>query len=72
MEKLTHIKWIGPNDPMIIIKRNDARLYLTKKELFELQNEIKDFIDFYKEDFSLGKINNTTPPEEWISYDKIY
>lgn len=63
--KLTHVKWIGPNDPVVMITRNDARLYLTKRELVSLQEEIADFLAFYPDDFSPGKIDIETPPEDW-------
>lgn len=72
--KKTHVKWVGPNDPMIRIVRNDARLYLTKRELFELKEEIADFLAFYPDDFTDGRIDNETPPEDfsvWVTdYDK--
>lgn len=74
MTKKVHVKWIGPNDPMIRIVRNDARLYLTKRELLELRQEIKEFINFYSEDFSEDRIDIETPPEDtivWVTdYDK--
>ena len=62
MKKLTHVKWIGANLPMIKVRRNDARLYLTKLELKHLRSEIDEFIAFYADDFS----------EEKISIDNIH
>jgi hypothetical protein len=72
--KKVHVKWIGPNDPMIRVARNDARLYLTKRELLDLRNEITEFLKYYPDDFSAGRIDDETPPEDisvWaIDYDK--
>jgi hypothetical protein len=65
-EKLTHVKWIGPNDPMIRIIRNDARLYLTKRELVSLMNEINGFTAYYHKDFTEERIDIDTPLEEHI------
>ncbi len=65
MTKRVHVKWIGPNDPMIRIARNDARLYLTKRELADLAKEIESFIHYYKDDFSVGRIDLETPPEDY-------
>ncbi len=62
-----HVKWIGPNDPMVRIVRNDARLYLTKRELVALMHEIEEFTKYYSEDFSEARINIETPPEDdWV------
>ncbi len=65
MSKLTHVKWIGPNDPIVIVNRNNARLYLTKRELMHLAKEINEFVTYYKEDFSEGRIDVETPPEDF-------
>lgn len=67
MERRAHVKWIGPNDPMIIITRNDARLYLTKRELVALMHEIESFTHYYREDFTEEKIDIETPVEEYIT-----
>ena len=67
-DKLTHVKWIGPHEPMVRILRNNARLYLTKKELVSLKNEITAFIELYGESFTDAQIDLETPPED---YDKI-
>lgn len=61
MEKLTKIKWISGNTPVIIVNRNDARLYLTKQELLDLKAEITDFINYYNDDFSKAYVNNNDP-----------
>jgi hypothetical protein len=63
-EKMVHIKWIGPNDPVVRIVRNDARLYLTKRELIALMQEIESFVDYYQEDFTEGKLDNETSAED--------
>jgi hypothetical protein len=57
MSKLTHVKWMSAQLPMIILNRNDERLSLTKLELKELRDEIDEFIAFYKEDFVEPNIN---------------
>ena len=62
--KLVRIKWIGPNDPRVTIERNDASLYLRKRELVALMEEIKDFVDFYKDDFGPERIDIETPDTE--------
>jgi hypothetical protein len=55
--KLTHIKWISSNLPVIMLNRNDDRLYVTKLELKELRDEIDEFIIYYKADFEEPNIN---------------
>ena len=64
MSKLTHVKWIGPNDPMICILRNNARLYITKRELVELAREIDSFVGFYPDQFSGEQLDIETPVED--------
>jgi hypothetical protein len=68
MSKLTHVKWISSNLPVVIVNRNDARLYLTKLELKELRDEIDEFIAYYKEDFEELNIN-WDDFEEFESYN---
>ena len=70
MSRRVHVKWIGPNDPMIRIARNDARLYLTKRELVDLMKEIESFTHYYKDDFSAGRIDLETPPEDYEEVSK--
>ncbi len=55
--KLTHVKWISSNLPVIMLNRNDDRLYVTKLELKELRDEIDEFITYYKADFEEPNIN---------------
>lgn len=50
-EKLTHVKWASSNMPMIKVVRNNTRLYLTKRELLSLRDEIDEFISYYSRDF---------------------
>ena len=57
------VKWAGPNTPVVIVDRNDQRLYITKAELVAMVEEIQDFIDYYQSDFSSGRINNTDDEE---------
>ena len=72
MERRVHVKWIGPNDPMIIVTRNDARLYLTKRELVALMHEIESFTHYYREDFTEEKIDIETPVEELNTWGDRY
>jgi hypothetical protein len=72
MAKLTHVRWVGPNDPTIRIIRNDARLYLTKRELVDLMKEIEEFVNYYREDFTSDRIDNETSTEEYIQYSENY
>lgn len=65
IQKRVHVKWIGPNEPMIRLARNDARLYLNKRELLALRDEIDEFAKYYSEDFSESRIDVETPPEEF-------
>lgn len=51
MSKLSHVKWISANSPMIKLARNDSRLYLTKRELLSLRDEIDEFISYYSSEF---------------------
>jgi hypothetical protein len=67
LEQLTSVKWIGPNEPMIRINRNDTRLYLTKRELVSLMNEINGFTAYYNKDFTEDRIDIETPLEEYIT-----
>jgi len=66
--KLTHVKWISSNLPVIILNRNDNRLYVTKLELKELRDEIDKFITYYKEDFEETNINYDDF-DEWKDYE---
>lgn len=51
MSRLTHVKWAGPNTPYIRLSNSSRQLILNKSELKELQQEIADFVEFYKDDF---------------------
>jgi hypothetical protein len=55
--KVAHIKWAGPNTPFIRMADNDHRLYLTKRELVELMQEIQAFTTYYKDDFTASTID---------------
>lgn len=65
--KLVKIKWISGVSPVIIVKRNDARLYINRRELIALKEEINDFINFYSDQFSEDKIDSedTETDLEW-------
>ena len=62
--KLVSVKWMGPNTPIIALKRNDLRVSMTKGELKALHSEIGNFIDYYKENFSDSRIDNKDEPFE--------
>lgn len=66
MTPKTHVKWVGPNDPMITVYRNDARLYLTKRELLDLRDRITGFIEYYKNDFSDERVDIETLPDDFL------
>ena len=50
-----HVKWISGNTVVIRNTEND-RLYLTKKDLVDLIDEIKEFVEFYSKDFAEDRI----------------
>lgn len=60
MTNLTHVKWISPNDPIIKIARNDARLYINKRELVDLHRELGEFLAAYADEFTPERIDNKT------------
>ncbi len=60
MTNLTHVKWIGPNDPIIKIARNEARLYITKRELKDLHEKLSKFLDSYASEFTEERIDIQT------------
>lgn len=60
------VKWCCANLPMIIQDRLDKRLYLTKRELSDLRDEISEFIEYYKDDFSEDQIDITHNDEFWF------
>ena len=57
MTKPVHIKWAGPNTPVIKLNRNDTRLVLNKRELVELRDEINAFMKYYAKDFKKHNID---------------
>jgi len=66
-DPLTKIKWAGPNTPVIIVKRNDARLYLTKKEALDITRELRKFVMHYSKDFEEPRLSQ----EEDFDYDDV-
>lgn len=50
-------KWCTVNLPMIIQRRTDDRLYLTKRELVELRDDITEFINYYSAEFSEDQLD---------------
>ena len=59
-EKSIHTKWAAYNLPMITVYRTDSRLYLTKRELKELYNDIGDFMHYYHDEFLENVIDNVS------------
>lgn len=55
--RLAHVKWAGPNTPYIRMISDDRRLYLSKRELSSLRDEIDAFISYYDKDFAEGRID---------------
>lgn len=55
--KLTTIKWASGNTVMIEIERNDARLYLTKREALDLITAVNMFKAAYPKDFAAERID---------------
>lgn len=55
--KKIRIKWASGNMPVVVCTRNDARYYLTKRELVDLRHEIDEFVKFYEDDFSDKRID---------------
>ena len=73
MTKLTHVKWAGPNTPMIKLTENERKLVLSKRELLDLQFQISAFLEFYKEDFEEPNIDYKDIGREdqfWHPYQK--
>lgn len=61
----TKIKWYAPNGVSVTI--DDKQVFLTKRELRSLRDNILDFMHFYKEDFTPETIDYV-PAEGW--YDE--
>lgn len=63
-----HPKWAGPNTPFIKYfippGLNEERLYLSKRELKDLANELNQFIEYYNDDFSDERIDIEDEPYE--------
>jgi len=49
------VKWAAPN--LVQYEVNGERLLITKKDLLSIFLEIKDFMNFYNDDFSPANIN---------------
>lgn len=68
-----HAKWAGPNTPFVKISKDagldEQRVYLSKKEILALAEELNRFIDFYKEDFSESRIDIEDEP--WYPCEDI-
>lgn len=65
------VKWAGPNTPVIILDRNDARLYLTKIELKDLHELLGEFLEAYDEDFTPTTImrdDTTIEDIDWTDF----
>lgn len=61
--KLTEVKWMGPNYPMVKLLRNDTRICLTKRELKDLHSELAQFLELYAGEFTEDRINIETAHE---------
>lgn len=57
IERHFHVKWAGPNSPYIRFCKNDERIYMSKRELVALAEEIASFTHYYKEDFMEDRID---------------
>jgi len=57
IKKYFHVKWAGPNTPYIIFCKDGKRIYLSKRELVELADEINSFTHYYKENFTEDRID---------------
>ena len=60
---LVSVKWMGPNTPIIHLKRNGMQVLMTKKELVALHAEISNFMHYYSSSFTDERINYTDDPE---------
>lgn len=68
------VKWASANTAVILVNRDDYRLYLTKSELAELGKEINEFINYYSDDFSENRIDyvdNLDDYDDGLSYSNI-
>jgi hypothetical protein len=65
MTQTLYVKWAGPNTPVVRLDRNNDRLYLNKRELVDLRDEINHFLKFYHDDFKKPNI-------DWIDEDDKY
>jgi len=70
MSKLTCIKWVSSNLPVIILNDSNKQLHLSKQELKDLRDEITKFINFYKEDFEESNISLGRDFDDWHEFTK--
>jgi len=59
MTKSIDVKWAGPNTPYISIERTGERVYPTKREILAMLQEIQEFVEYYKDNFSEGRLDYT-------------
>jgi hypothetical protein len=74
MTTTVRVKWASANTPVILVNRDDSRLYLTKTELAELGKKINDFINYYSDDFSEKRIDYIDSYDDYddgLSYSNI-
>lgn len=64
---LIMIKWISGNIITIELKRDNTRLYLTRKEALDLIEAVNMFKEAYPEDFTEDKLNleDVKNGDEW-------
>lgn len=58
MNEQVRVKWMAGNMPVIVVHRTDSRLYLTKRELVAIKEEIESFVDYYKDDFTEDRLDD--------------
>jgi hypothetical protein len=56
---LVYVKWIAANLPCVGIRRTDERLYMSKRELLAMRDEINEFIAYYKDSFDSDNIDES-------------
>lgn len=71
-KKPFHIRWAGPNTPYIRFFKGDKRIYLSKRELVALVDEIDDFTNYYRECFMKDRIDAEDIVDDIIDDINIY
>jgi hypothetical protein len=60
------VKWAGPNTPYIEFDKDgiENRITLSKSDIKAVAKKLRDFMTFYKEDFSPERVN-LTDEDDW-------